>query len=46
MTSITPSLHSYTARVSAKWLKVGALPCPPGHGSMEYDVGAVEDTGD
>lgn len=36
----------YTARVSAKWLKVGAPLCPAGHGPMEYDVGAIEGTGD
>ncbi|HDR9506919.1 hypothetical protein C5615_09815 [Burkholderia cepacia] len=34
----------YTARVSAKWLKVGAPLCPAAHGPMEYDVGAVEGT--
>ncbi|KWA10652.1 hypothetical protein [Burkholderia territorii] len=37
----------YTARVSAKWLKEAGAPlCPAGHGPMEYDVGAVEGTGD
>ncbi|MGY4832241.1 transcription elongation protein SprT [Burkholderia pyrrocinia] len=34
----------YTARVSAKWLKVGAPLCPAGHGPMDYDVDAVEGT--
>lgn len=36
----------YTARVSAKWLKVGAPLCPAGHGPMDHDAGAVENTGD